>query len=55
VRLEKDWLARELDYAVSDDVLAGLRGMDDPEFVAALYKIGSLAAEKQVKIEHLIG
>ncbi len=55
VRLEKDWLARELDYAVSDNVLAGLRGMDDPEFVAELYKIGSLAAEKQVKIEHLTG
>jgi hypothetical protein len=54
VRLEKDWLARELNYAVTDERLAGLRGMDDPGLVGELYKIGCLAAEKQVKLEHLI-
>jgi uncharacterized protein len=54
VRLEKDWLARELDYAVTDERLAGLRGMDDPRLVNELYQIGCLAAEKQVKLEHLI-
>jgi hypothetical protein len=55
VRLEKDWLARELNYDVSDDTLARLRGMDDPATVHELYKIGRMAAEKQVKIEHLTG
>lgn len=55
VRLEKDWLARELNYHVSDDALARLRGMDDPAAANELYAIGRMAAEKQVKIEHLAG
>ena len=55
VRLEKDWLARELNYSVSDDALARLRGMDDPAAVYELYEIGRRAAEKQVKLEHLTG
>ena len=55
VRLEKDWLARELNYDVSDDALARLRGMDDPAAVHQLYEIGRMAAEKQVKLEHLTG
>jgi uncharacterized protein len=53
VRLEKDWLARELNYKVTDDFLERLRGMDDPNIVNALYEIGGMAAEKQVKAEHL--
>ena len=32
-----------------------LRGMDDPAAVHELHEIGRLAAEKQVKIEHLTG
>jgi len=52
VRLEKEWLARELDYTVSDELLARLRGMDDPGTVDELYEIGHRAAEKQVKAEH---
>jgi hypothetical protein len=55
VRLEKDWLARELNYDVSDDTIARLRGMDDPAAVHQLYEIGGMAAAKQVKIEHLTG
>ncbi len=55
VRLEKDWLARELNYQASDDLIENLRGMDDPSIVHRLYEIGGLAAEKQVKIEHLVG
>jgi hypothetical protein len=55
VRLEKDWLARELNYDVSDEALARLRGMDDPAAANELYAIGRMAAEKQVKIEHLVG
>jgi uncharacterized protein len=53
VHLEKDWLKNELGYDVSDDLLARLRGMDDPSLVHELYEIGRLAAAKQVKIEHL--
>ena len=53
VRLEKDWLKRELNYDVSDEALARLRGMDDPAAAHELYAIGRMAAEKQVKIEHL--
>jgi hypothetical protein len=53
VRLEKDWLARELGVEVTDDVLERLRGMDDPSMVDQLYEIGRRAAEKQVKPEHL--
>jgi uncharacterized protein len=53
VRLEKEWLARELDVQVTDDVLERLRGMDDPSMVDQLYEIGRQAAEKQVKPEHL--
>jgi uncharacterized protein len=54
VRLEKDWLQRELNYTVSDELLGRLRGMDDPKVVHQLYELGSLAAAKQVKIEHLV-
>jgi uncharacterized protein len=52
VRLEKEWLAREIDYTASDELLARLRGMDDPGTVDQLYEIGRRAAEKQVKAEH---
>jgi len=54
VRLEKEWLARELGVQVTDDVLERLRGMDDPSMVDQLYEIGRRAAEKQVKPEHLL-
>jgi uncharacterized protein len=53
VRLEKDWLARELNVTVDDDMLERLRGMDDPSLVDKLYDIGRIAAEKQVRPEHL--
>jgi uncharacterized protein len=52
VRLEKDWLARELNVTVDDDMLERLRGMDDPSLVDKLYEIGSVAAEKQIKSDH---
>jgi predicted acylesterase/phospholipase RssA len=55
VRLEKEWLARELNVQVDDILLERLRGMDDPTMVDKLYEIGGLAAEKQVKPEHLFG
>jgi len=52
VTLEKDWLARELNYKVDDHRLAQLRGMDDPGLIHQLYEIGFAAAEKQVKAAH---
>jgi uncharacterized protein len=55
VKLEKPWLEQELNYKVSDELLERLRGMDDPSLVHTLYEIGRLAAEKQVKAEHLLG
>jgi predicted acylesterase/phospholipase RssA len=54
VRLEKEWLARELDYDVDDDLIERLRGMDDPSLVHQLHEIGARAAAKQVKLEHLL-
>ncbi len=54
VRLEKDWLKRELDYTASEESLARLRGMDDPGTVDELYEIGQKAAAKQVKVEDWI-
>jgi hypothetical protein len=39
---------------VDDELLDRLRGMDDPSIVHRLYEIGALAAQKQVKIEHLV-
>ena len=52
VRLEQEWLARELKLKVSDYRLTRLRGMDDPSLVHQLYQIGCIAAERQVKAEH---
>lgn len=52
VTLEKDWLARELNYSLDDAQLGRLRGMDDPALIRQLYEIGVAAAEKQVKPEH---
>jgi hypothetical protein len=54
VRLEREWLKRELDYETSEKMLNKLRAMDDPKLVHQLYEIGGLAAAKQVKIEHLL-
>jgi hypothetical protein len=55
VKLEKDWLERELNCRVNDDLLERLRGMDDVRLVHDLYKIGCIAAEKQVRAEHFPG
>jgi predicted acylesterase/phospholipase RssA len=52
VRLERDWLSRELGCVVSETDIARFRQMDDPGIVHALYEIGRAAAERQVKLEH---
>jgi hypothetical protein len=52
VRLEKDWLASEIDYQVDDELLAKLQAMDEPDMVHELYEIGCRAAEMQVLPQH---
>jgi hypothetical protein len=54
VRLEEDWLKRELGITVTTEKLRLLRQMDDTSLVENLFEIGGLAAERQVKIEHWI-
>ncbi|WAJ26399.1 patatin-like phospholipase family protein [Antarcticirhabdus aurantiaca] len=54
VRLEADWLRSELDLAVSPAELRRLRIMDDPRIIPLAYRIGNLAAERQVRLEHFI-
>jgi Patatin-like phospholipase len=55
VRLEREWLLRELDCKVSDENVERYRQMDDPAIVHELFEIGGLAAKKQVKPEHWLG
>jgi hypothetical protein len=52
VRLEEDWLKRELGVTVTAEKLLHLRQMDDTSMVDTLFEIGGLAAERQVTIEH---
>jgi hypothetical protein len=55
VRLEKDWLAKELDLKVSHKDLLRYRGMDDPGIIPDIYHIGQQAARKQVSDAHWQG
>jgi hypothetical protein len=52
VRLEADWLAEHIDLKLSDQDLARLREMDNPDSIPLAYDIGCKAAERQVKAEH---
>lgn len=61
VRLERKWLveqkwpASRIKTDFTDSEVEHLRSMDDPEIVEKLFDIGKLAAERQVKPEHLFG
>jgi uncharacterized protein len=55
VRLETDWLKEKLDLTVAPKDIERYRHMDDPGIIKSIYEIAKAAAEKQVKIEHLIG
>ena len=55
VRLEADWLERELDLRLSEKDLARVREMDNPDSIPLAYDIGRRAAERQVKAEHWTG
>lgn len=53
VHLEIDWLRGELDRNLDQAKIEKLRKMDDPENLSELAELGQLAAEKQIKPEHL--
>jgi hypothetical protein len=53
VRLEGDWLKSELGLEFALDKIEQIRKMDDPSNLSDLAELGRLAAEKQVKPEHL--
>jgi len=53
VLLERDWLKDELGLELAPDKIEQIRKMDDPSNLSDLAKVGNLAAEKQVKAEHL--
>ncbi len=54
VRLETQWLQEELGLNIAPKDVERFRHMDDPGIVQSIYEIARLAAEKQVKLEHLI-
>jgi hypothetical protein len=63
VRLELPWIEQELGDEVEkefgrklteDDVIR-MRSMDDPTIIPDIYKLGRIAAKKQVKPEHWLG
>jgi hypothetical protein len=53
VRLEPKWLDENLGLKFSEDELTKFQGMDDPGIVKRIYEIACMAADKQVKREHL--
>jgi hypothetical protein len=54
VRLEGDWIHDHLGLNVPEKDLVRFRCMDDPSIVQSIYDIAQVAAEKQVKLEHVI-
>jgi hypothetical protein len=53
VRLDRDWLKRELGLDVGIDEISAAARMDNPDAMPLAYEIGQAAAEKYVKAEHL--
>jgi hypothetical protein len=54
VRLEADWINEHLGLNVPEKDLVRFRCMDDPAIVQSIYDIARVAAERQVRLEHLI-
>lgn len=52
VRLDRDWLGRELGIAIGEDELAAIAQLDNAAGIERLYEIGVAAAEKFVRPEH---
>jgi hypothetical protein len=53
VRLDRDWLKRELGLGLGLDEITAVSAMDECDALPLAYEIGSLAAERFVKAEHL--
>lgn len=53
VELEEDWLSAHLGRSIPRPMLVRLRRMDDPGMMHQAYELGRIAAEQQVRIEHL--
>ncbi len=51
--IEQDWLARHLDQKLSSEEVLSISAMDRPDNSERLLEIGRLAAERQVRPEHL--
>jgi hypothetical protein len=54
VKLETDWLERELGLKISASDVARYRCMDDPGIVQSIYDIAKVAAARQVQPEHFV-
>jgi hypothetical protein len=54
IRLEQDWLARELGVKLEPRILSKYQLMDAPENIPALYELGARAAERQITRDHLV-
>jgi hypothetical protein len=54
IRLEQDWLARELGVELEPKTLAKYQLMDAPENIPAIYELGARAAERQITRDHLV-
>jgi hypothetical protein len=54
VRLEQKWIELHLGQKVDEKEVEQYRRMDDPGIVKAIYELGRIAAEKQVKLHHLL-
>jgi Patatin-like phospholipase len=55
VRLECPWLKKHLNLDLSEREVERFRRMDDPGIIKCIYGIARIAAEQQVKLEHLSG
>jgi len=53
IRIEQDWLAREFGVEIDARTIARYRLLDAPENIPAIHALGALAAERQIKREHL--
>jgi hypothetical protein len=52
VRLEPDWIARELGRSYEPAAVTKLRRLDAAENIHTLYELGAAAAERQIRPEH---
>jgi hypothetical protein len=54
IRLEQDWLVREMGMTLDKSLIAHYERIDAPDNIPAIYELGARAAELQIKREHLV-